>query len=121
MAAELDLSQVGVGFSEWQSDGDAPRFRTLQGRAYFFVPTSACVLELPVRLAPGQRRDRVELEILMGGRLANRVTLVPGSWVNVSLIVPGQAARFRRVDLRAPGDSPVQVQKPALAECSSNR
>lgn len=120
LATEMELENIGIGFSKWQSGEDVLKFRTLKGRASFYVPTTSCGVFVPVRLEDGGRLEEVDLELLVDGRLANGAHAVRGQWRELGVLLPrGSRARFYTVELRTPDTTAavVQTAKPRLLPC----
>jgi hypothetical protein len=96
-------ASVTSGLRGWEMDADGQRFRWTTGRASFFVPSDAEVVHVPLRaLMPPEDPRPFHVEILVDGRLVDRVTLGDERWqvsrLRVSPIPTRR--RFRRVDLR---------------------
>jgi hypothetical protein len=84
---DADLEHLGVGLSAWQQSPDGTRYRQGEGHATLFVPTGAFKFRVNPRTnAP------VRLEIKLDGRIANVVSLAPGTWND--LILPARSERI---------------------------
>jgi O-antigen ligase len=109
-----NLASASHGLSAWQRQPDGARFRWAGGRSTFYVPSSTRAVTIPLR--HGRSAScRLEVQILLDGREANRVLLDPaGDWQAVRLIPFRQVpAAYSRIDLvvRVPqAASPVAVK-----------
>jgi O-antigen ligase len=120
---EADLEQAAIGFSKWHFDDLGVRFRTMTGRAEFYVPGSTCEIKLALRVEAAEKRPVVDVEIRVDGRVANRVRAVSEAWRDVRMVLPIESGRnFKRIELRTPpdGDAALRVGKPRLTGCSKN-
>jgi O-antigen ligase len=121
---EAELDNIGAGFSPWQWDKQGVRFRTMSGRAKFYVPSGTCRIALPLRADGSDGRQVVIVEITLDGRPANRVQTVRDAWRDVPMVMPADStARFRTIELRTlpAADAVVRVGKPRLSPCSAGR
>jgi hypothetical protein len=107
---QVDLSRTRYGFAEGSVDPVSnARFEWVGPRATMFVPGSAQSLYLSASPATGE--EGVDLELTVDGRLADRVALRDGLWLDMRLILPVTKSNrsFRRIDLivrRSGGDYP---------------
>jgi hypothetical protein len=95
-----NLANASHGLSAWQRQPDGSRFRWAGGRSTFYVPASTRSLTIPLR--HGRLGScRLEVQILLDGREANRVLLDPaGDWQAVRLIPFRQVSTaYSRIDL----------------------
>jgi O-antigen ligase len=96
---DAELEHVGIGVSSaWQTSPDDIKYREAQGRASLFVLAGDAN-----RFSVYPLADRpLRLEMKLGGRVADVVTLAPRQWNN--LIIPARSevpgARYTRLDLR---------------------
>ncbi len=99
LESDANLEHIGINVSPlFQSAPDGTRYREAPGWASLFVPTGAFKVDINVRSdAPAAR-----LEVRLDGRIANVVTVVPGTWYHLTM--PGRTeratSRFARLDLR---------------------
>ncbi len=95
---DAELEHVGIGVSAWQTSPDDIRYREAQGHASLFVLAGDAN-----RFSVYPLADRpLRLEMKLGGRVADIVTLAPRRWN--TLIIPARSeipgARYARLDLR---------------------
>lgn len=98
------LGSVTSGFGRWEQNGAGVRFHWMGGRASFFVPADAELLEIPLHaLFSASSSEPFIVDIAVDGRQATQVVLRDERWVIARLPIRSArtARRFRRVDLRA--------------------
>ena len=98
--AHADLEHLGIGLSQrWETAEDGTRFRSAVTDASIFVPAGTG-FRFRVRTETPER-----LELKLGGRLADVVTLVPSRWTDISIPARSEHgdARFTRLDLQVVG------------------
>jgi O-antigen ligase len=120
---EADLRRAVIGFSDWHLDDQGVRYRTMTRRGQFYITESTCEVRLAVRVDAGQERRRVDVELRVDDRVANRVRAVTDSWREMRVLLRIDSGRnFRKIELRAPDDSRVSLMTgvPALASCTHN-
>ena len=94
-----NFDQVAWGVSPWQTTDDGLKARALRGRATVFVPTTARVVDIPVRLArPG---TRVVVSVKYHDHFADDLVVSTTSWSRYRLILAGgrQESRYEPVIL----------------------
>jgi hypothetical protein len=114
----VDLDHIGYGLSTWQIAEDGTRYRTASQTATIFVPATAALVDVPLRLGR-QATEPVVVEIALEGRSADRVFVTAGEWRHYKLRLPsGARTRFVPVTLQlATGDTtPLQVGKVAVLQ-----
>ena len=90
------------GLRGWEADPDGRRLRWMGGHASFFVPSSARVIEIPIRTAFSRPDDGpIAVSVSLDDRPVDRVVLTDNAWRRsvVRLPAPG-SRRVRRIDLR---------------------
>jgi O-antigen ligase len=96
---EVDLRHVSYGLFDWGLDEDGTWNRWSGPRARFFVDGRARVIELALAGASPDGAPQ-QVEILIDGRLANRLS-VGVDWQRLRIGLPeGDGPRVRQVDLR---------------------
>ena len=95
--------RVTSGLRGWEEDPPGTRFRWTNGRASFFIPSSAGTMTLPLRAVfsgPGGAPVRVDVSV--DGRFLATIDLRdPDAWVRTDLPLGHPTSRrYRRVDLR---------------------
>jgi hypothetical protein len=119
---ETDLRQAAIGFSGWNTDPDGARYRSMSGRAQFYVPADTCSLRFGYRVAPGDKRPIADVELRVDGTVADRVRASRHAWREVGLVFhAGARPGFRRIELRtvtAP-DVELLVGAAQLSDCRS--
>jgi len=102
-AGHADLEHVGIGLSSvFSTAPDGTRYKEAHGHGTLFVPADA-----PFRIHINPQADRVvRVQLLLAGRLADIVTLEPGTWNAVTLPVRSERAttRFVPLEFRAVDD-----------------
>jgi hypothetical protein len=99
LASDANLEHHGINLSpRFETAPDGTRYRWAAGWAALFVPTGAFMVDVNVR----SDREAVQLEVRLDGRVANIVTVVPGTWFHLSMPARTERAtsRFARLDLR---------------------
>jgi O-antigen ligase len=98
MLRDANLEHVGIGVSSmFQTAPDGTRYREAKGSATLFVPVGAFKVSVnPQTAAP------VRLELKLDGRVADVVSLAPGTWNDISIPARTEraSARYARLDLR---------------------
>jgi hypothetical protein len=107
-----DLEHRGIGVSAWQHEGDM-RYRMAGSTFGLYLPTDAAGVLVPVRLAPDSP-DRVRLDVRVGDRLINSVTVAGSDWLQLRLRLPESPDRFLRVDFVVSGDAGAPLPDPVL-------
>jgi len=121
---ETDLERAAIGFSDWHFDGAGIRYRTMTGRAEFYVPGAACDMKMGLQVEAGGRRATAEVEIRVDGHAGNRFEAVTGSWRDARLVFPDSSARrYRKIQLLAVPDAGIVLRtaRPVLVDCHGNR
>lgn len=98
LEGDANLEHVAINMSPlFQSAPDGTRYREAKEWAALFVPTGAFRVDINVR-----SENPVRLEVRLAGRVANVVTVAPGTWFHLSLPARTERAtsRFTRLDLR---------------------
>jgi O-antigen ligase len=98
LESDANLEHVGINVSPlFQTAPDGTRYREAKGWATLFVPTGAFKVDIQVR-SEGDAR----LEVRLDRRIANVVTVVPGTWFHLTMPARTERAtsRFARLDLR---------------------
>jgi O-antigen ligase len=105
-----DLEHVGYGLSEWRIAEDGTRYRVADDTATIFVPTAAKLVDVPLRLGDARAAGST-VEILLNGRVVDRVSVDRQQWYRYRLIVPPNSTqRFIPLTFRITGASDVQLQ-----------
>lgn len=98
LEGDANLEHVAINVSPlFQSAPDGTRYREAKEWAALFVPTGAFRVDINVR-----SENPVRLEVRLAGRVANVVTVAPGTWFHLNLPARTERAtsRFTRLDLR---------------------
>ncbi len=97
--AQADFEHLGIGLSEhWESSPDGVRYKSAVNAATIFVPAETGFrFQLQAASATPER-----VELRLGGRLANVVTLLPERWTPVTMPARSERpdARYTRMDVR---------------------
>ena len=94
-----NFDQVAWGVGPWQATDDGVKARAVRGQATVFVPTTARIVDIPVRLdEPG---TRVVLSVRYHGHLADDLVVSTTSWSRYRLFLVGgrQESRYEPVVL----------------------
>jgi hypothetical protein len=117
---EADLRGAAIGFSRWQMDAEVGRYRTMVGRAEFYVAANACVLTLPMRAEANGRPEVVDVDISVEGTTLAHVRAITEMWKSARIMLPAVTGRrFAKIEFRTPNDSGtiVRVARPQVAYC----
>jgi hypothetical protein len=94
----VDVRDIAYGFHEWGPARDGTRNRWSGPRATLFVDEHARLIEIPVA-GGAPSRVRQQLEVVVDGRLADRLT-VTSAWQRVRILLPPRGAEgHHRIDL----------------------
>ena len=107
--ASANLDQVAWGTGPWITADDGVKARAMTGRATLFVPASARVVEIPVRLErPG---PAVTLSVQYRDNLADDLIVTSTSWTRYRLILSGarHEARYEPLILVPKSGAPDNV------------
>ena len=121
---DMDFVRATIGFSDWHFDGAGIRYRTMTGRAEFYVPGGTCDMTMGLQVEAGGRRATTEVEIRVDGDAGNRFEAVTGSWRGARLVFPDSSARrYRKIQLLTMPDAGIVLRtaRPVLVDCHGNR
>ena len=100
------IGGVTSGLRPWERDESGTVFRWTNGRASFFVPSSATTVTIPLRSGvPGPLMGEVPVEIRVDDRFLAAIVLTDArAWVRPELPLGTRPTRrrFRRIDLHTP-------------------
>jgi len=120
LETETDLRRAAIGFSDWTTDSSGVRYRSMTGRAQFYVPDSTCWLRFGVRVAPDDPGSTTEVDLRVDGNVADRGRASSHAWTQFKLVFyPRSKPGFKRIELRTTDGSNVRllVGAPALSDC----
>jgi hypothetical protein len=115
--AAVDLAGITYGLFDWGAEPDGTRSRWSGPRATVFVDSRARVVEIPLlgTLPTGARQ---QVEVIVDGRLANRVSVGP-EWQRLrTLMPPPRRAGAHRIDLVV---SPVWIPADSVSDSDDRR
>jgi O-antigen ligase len=99
LASDANLEHQGINLSpRFETAPDGTRYKWAPGWAALFVPTGAFKVDINVR----SDSTAAQLEVRLDGRIANVLTVVPGTWFHLTMPARTERAtsRFARLDLR---------------------
>jgi O-antigen ligase len=120
LETETDLREASVGFSDWATDSGGVKYRSMTGKAQFYVPDSTCWLRFGIRLAPDDPRSSTDVELRVDGNVADRQHASRHEWTELKVVFyPRSKPGFRRIELRTTAASGTRllVGAPALSDC----
>lgn len=91
-----NLEHLGVGLTPLLIDEQGVRYRAAADRFSLFVPSASSVV-LPLR-ASHRRYGLARVDVLLRGRLINRVELPHTGWLYLRMFIPASESAFERVD-----------------------
>ena len=94
----IDFSTVTYGLHGLEDNG-VDRFRWTSGHATLFIDADAGTIELPLRAPLIDTTGPMQVEILLDGRLANRLELTRTDWRQVRMVIPPSDRRYRTLEL----------------------
>jgi len=103
--ADVDLSRVLYGFYN-SNRADNRDFRWAGPRATFFMSRSVRAINVPLAAKLPDTADGAQVDILVDGRLADRIMLSDRDWHDIGVNAPQSGQRFWRVDLRVTPNGP---------------
>jgi O-antigen ligase/polysaccharide polymerase Wzy-like membrane protein len=86
---DMDREHVAYGLGPRSQEQNGIAFRTIQGRATFFLRSDAAAVRIPLRARAVNNGGRAEavVAIELDGRVVNRVT-VEDDWKTTTLVIP---------------------------------
>lgn len=94
----IDLGTVTYGLHGLEDNG-TDRFRWTSGHVTLFIEADAGAVELPLRAPFIGTTGPMRVEILLDGRLANRLELTRTDWRRVRMDIPPSDRRYRTLEL----------------------
>jgi O-antigen ligase/polysaccharide polymerase Wzy-like membrane protein len=88
----LSLEHIGYGLSLWQTAPEGDRYRVMDGVATVFVPSGADVMVVPFKCESNAALP-VTVDLVLDGRLADRVALATPEWRRYHLMMPPTRTR----------------------------
>ena len=96
---DVDYTQITYGLHDWEQAGGA-RYRWTSDRATMFLGPEATWIELPIRAPLVDTTGPMHVEVLVDGRLANRIDLEHSDWRPIRLELPPSTQRYRVLELQ---------------------
>jgi hypothetical protein len=98
------LAEQSSGFRDWETNDQGTPFRWIGGHAFFFVPSDATTVEIPLRALFRTELTRpFVVRVTVNDRQAAEIRLVDESWSHARIALDRRTAARRRVvriDLR---------------------
>jgi O-antigen ligase len=93
-AHQASLKNAAIGFSAWDTDEQGIRFRRMTDRSgQIYISAAATAVRLPLRLDPSVPEAAADVEILLDGKLANRVRVHGSDWSGITILLPRTGPR----------------------------
>jgi hypothetical protein len=99
------LGQLSGGLVAGGVDESGVAYRRMEGHAWFFVPSTVTVVDVPIRLVlTAEEPDPVRLRLTVNDQVQSVVTIGDSRWTDLTIDctrVPAGGRTYRRIDLYA--------------------